>query len=211
VAAKMKWVSKRQTGRPEDMAYCMMGLFNVNMPLLYGEGSEKAFIRLQEEIIKHAFDQTILTWQGPARKEPLLGFRWEGILSPTPDYFANSHPVHPLRGQPRFDHGGAQPDGLGFEALLCPVEPLSEREAELCLLGPPENITRKEEKIMTYLAILHCCADGNYTRRIALLLYKERKKQDRYFRAHRSFFVIQIDDDHLEIGRCHVPGSRQLN
>ncbi|KAK4442962.1 HET-domain-containing protein [Podospora aff. communis PSN243] len=67
VAAKMKWVSKRQTGRPEDKAYCILGLFNVNMPLLYGEGAEKAFIRLQEEIIKHSFDQTILAWQEASR------------------------------------------------------------------------------------------------------------------------------------------------
>lgn len=187
------------------MAYCMMGLFNVNMPLLYGEGAEKAFIRLQEEIIKHSFDQTILAWQGPTQRAPLLGVRWEGILSRTPEYFANSHPVQLLRGQPRFDNGGAEPDGLGFEAMLCPVEPLSDRQAESCLLDPPENITRKEENILTYLAILHCCADGNYTRRIALLVYKEKKKQDRYFRAHRSFFVIQIDDDCLEIDRDVCP------
>jgi hypothetical protein len=31
-----------------------MGLFNVNMPLLYGEGT-RAFIRLQEEIIKGTY------------------------------------------------------------------------------------------------------------------------------------------------------------
>lgn len=31
------------------------------MPLLYGEG-EKAFIRLQEEIIKQSADQSILAW-----------------------------------------------------------------------------------------------------------------------------------------------------
>ncbi|KAK0627626.1 heterokaryon incompatibility protein-domain-containing protein [Immersiella caudata] len=74
VAAKMRWVSARKTGRPEDTAYCMLGLFNVNMPLLYGEGAEKAFIRLQEEIIKHSFDQTILAWQG-LTGDSLLGGR----------------------------------------------------------------------------------------------------------------------------------------
>ena len=51
IAQRMQWASKRRTTRQEDMAYCLMGLFNVNMPLLYGEG-ERAFIRLQDEIIK---------------------------------------------------------------------------------------------------------------------------------------------------------------
>lgn len=37
------------TTRLEDRAYSLLGLFNVNLPLLYGEG-EKAFIRLQEEV-----------------------------------------------------------------------------------------------------------------------------------------------------------------
>jgi hypothetical protein len=38
IAQKMSWVSQRETTRVEDMAYCMMGLFGVNMPPLYGEG-----------------------------------------------------------------------------------------------------------------------------------------------------------------------------
>jgi hypothetical protein len=51
IANRMAWASKRQTTRTEDMAYCLMGMFDVNMPLLYGEG-DRAFIRLQEEILK---------------------------------------------------------------------------------------------------------------------------------------------------------------
>jgi len=46
VAQRMSWASERETTRTEDTAYCLLGIFGVNMPLLYGEGS-KAFIRLQ--------------------------------------------------------------------------------------------------------------------------------------------------------------------
>jgi hypothetical protein len=46
VAQRMSWASERETTRLEDLAYCLLGLFGVNMPLLYGEGS-KAFLRLQ--------------------------------------------------------------------------------------------------------------------------------------------------------------------
>ncbi|KXJ92569.1 heterokaryon incompatibility protein-domain-containing protein [Microdochium bolleyi] len=61
VARKMSWLARRKTTRVEDMAYCMLGLLNINMPLLYGEGA-KAFIRLQEEIIKNNPDLTIFCW-----------------------------------------------------------------------------------------------------------------------------------------------------
>jgi hypothetical protein len=52
VACRMAWAASRTTTRPEDIAYCLMGLFQVNMPLLYGEGGSRAFIRLQEEILR---------------------------------------------------------------------------------------------------------------------------------------------------------------
>jgi hypothetical protein len=51
IAERMSWAARRQTSRVEDLAYCLMGIFNVNMPLLYGEG-DRAFLRLQEEILK---------------------------------------------------------------------------------------------------------------------------------------------------------------
>ena len=38
LAMRMSWASKRKTSRMEDMAYCLLGLFEINMPLLYGEG-----------------------------------------------------------------------------------------------------------------------------------------------------------------------------
>jgi hypothetical protein len=47
---KMSWASERVTKEEEDAAYCLMGLFKVNMPLIYGEGRESALERLQEAI-----------------------------------------------------------------------------------------------------------------------------------------------------------------
>jgi hypothetical protein len=62
VARRMSWASERQTTRIEDTAYCLLGIFGINMPLLYGEG-DRAFQRLQEELIKESDDQTIFGWQ----------------------------------------------------------------------------------------------------------------------------------------------------
>ena len=62
VAQKMSWASRRITSKDEDMAYCLLGIFNVNMPLLYGEGARKAFYRLQIEIVKSSDDESIFAW-----------------------------------------------------------------------------------------------------------------------------------------------------
>jgi hypothetical protein len=61
IAKRMSWAAERQTKREEDLAYCLMGLFSVNMSMLYGEGT-RAFTRLQEEIMKISDDQSIFTW-----------------------------------------------------------------------------------------------------------------------------------------------------
>lgn len=54
----MSFASRRVTTRIEDRAYSLFGIFDVNMPLIYGEG-KKAFLRLQEEIIKNSDDESI--------------------------------------------------------------------------------------------------------------------------------------------------------
>lgn len=61
IAKRMSWASKRVTTRIEDIAYCLLGIFDVNLPLLYGEG-ERAFVRLQEEIMRSSDDQSLLAW-----------------------------------------------------------------------------------------------------------------------------------------------------
>ncbi|KAI4155847.1 MAG: hypothetical protein LQ340_000721 [Diploschistes diacapsis] len=78
VAERMLWVSQRQTSRIEDIAYCMLGIFDVYMPLIYGEGLN-AFLRLQQEIIKVSDDETIFAWAAPGRKRcgPLAEHPWD--------------------------------------------------------------------------------------------------------------------------------------
>lgn len=61
VARKMSWAANRRATRVEDVAYSLFGIFEVNLPLLYGEG-KRAFVRLQEEIIRQYDDQTVFAW-----------------------------------------------------------------------------------------------------------------------------------------------------
>ncbi|OCL00760.1 HET-domain-containing protein [Cenococcum geophilum 1.58] len=63
VATRMSWAAKRKTTRIEDIAYSLINIFGIDMAMLYGEGN-RAFIRLQEEIIKSTNDQSIFAWNG---------------------------------------------------------------------------------------------------------------------------------------------------
>ncbi|KAH9935205.1 HET-domain-containing protein [Epithele typhae] len=63
IAMKMSWAAKRKTTRVEDEAYSLFGLFNVNLPTLYGEGRQ-AFFRLQVELSRVSLDTTLFVWGG---------------------------------------------------------------------------------------------------------------------------------------------------
>ncbi|KAI0596904.1 heterokaryon incompatibility protein-domain-containing protein [Biscogniauxia sp. FL1348] len=88
IAQRMSWASGRTTTRPEDRAYSLMGLFDVNMPMLYGEG-EKAFLRLQEEIIRRSYDHSIFAWK-------MTEENVTGMLAKSPAAFADGSPFHPF-------------------------------------------------------------------------------------------------------------------
>lgn len=64
IAQRMSWAAGRKTRRPEDRSYCLMGLFQINMVMLYGEGAVKAFLRLQEEIMRSTSDPTLFAFHG---------------------------------------------------------------------------------------------------------------------------------------------------
>ncbi|AEO70418.1 uncharacterized protein THITE_2121847 [Thermothielavioides terrestris NRRL 8126] len=92
VAQRMSWASRRVTKRPEDIAYCLLGIFGVSMPMIYGEG-DKAFRRLQEQIMKDIGDDSILAWDlgaegpDPGDRSPVV---FGTALAPAPSHFANS-------------------------------------------------------------------------------------------------------------------------
>ncbi|KAF5702324.1 beta transducin [Fusarium mundagurra] len=97
VGKRMSWAANRETTRVEDLAYCLLGIFGVNMPMLYGEGN-KAFGRLQEEIIKETTDLSIFAWKSSLYEEKHLGTsrlqEFRGILALSPSEFAHCRKLH---------------------------------------------------------------------------------------------------------------------
>ena len=61
VAQRLSWAASRETTRKEDRAYSLLGMFDINMPTLYGEG-DRAFRRLQEQIMQRFPDQSLFAW-----------------------------------------------------------------------------------------------------------------------------------------------------
>ncbi|KAL9621897.1 MAG: hypothetical protein Q9160_003718 [Pyrenula sp. 1 TL-2023] len=91
VAARMSWAAKRETTRVEDLAYSLLGIFGVNMSLMYGE-RENAFVRLQEEIAKDIDDQSLFAWESSEPDD------YCGILARSPRDFLNSSTINAMSG-----------------------------------------------------------------------------------------------------------------
>jgi len=91
IARRMSWAADRETTRVEDKAYSLLGIFDVNIPMLYGEGT-RAFKRLQEEIMKESNDESIFAW-GLGRTPDKVQL---SLLASSPEDFSNCGNVTPV-------------------------------------------------------------------------------------------------------------------
>lgn len=136
VAERMSWAAKRETTRPEDLAYCLMGLFNINMPLLYGEGGTRAFRRLQEEIVRSSVDESIYCW---ALQKDQITTSHHGLLATHPSAFDHEHCRDIQR--PRFLSRNSRNvttitgEGLQLKLLRTPNPLISTRDIFLTVLA----------------------------------------------------------------------------
>jgi hypothetical protein len=136
VATRMSWASRRECTREEDDAYCLMGIFGINMPLLYGEG-QNAFRRLQLEILKTSDDESLFAWWNPQED-----FRLQtGLLATSPHAFGDSadisrHPFYADRAPYDMTNKGLQ-----IEASLIPCDSLLRRE----------NLRREKDASSSYI------------------------------------------------------------
>ncbi|KAH7070472.1 heterokaryon incompatibility protein-domain-containing protein [Paraphoma chrysanthemicola] len=113
IAQRMSWAANRVTTRIEDCAYSLMGIFDVNMPLLYGE-KEKAFLRLQQHILQDSTDQSLFAWE-----DRTLGKDDEtGLLARSPKHFESSGNFKALGPWSYHDSSSIEPDGVRAELWL---------------------------------------------------------------------------------------------
>ncbi|KPI35593.1 Vegetative incompatibility protein HET-E-1 [Cyphellophora attinorum] len=145
VAQRMSWAAERRTTRVEDLAYSLLGLFQVNMALLYGEG-QKSFTRLQEEIARQSADHSLLAWRkigpwDPSWEQRSLGGPWRGrMLASSPAEFRYSGQIVNTEGQMR-PQMAILPNGLELTLPVMddPFDPSPESRALAVLSCRFEN------------------------------------------------------------------------
>ncbi|KAI0964791.1 heterokaryon incompatibility protein-domain-containing protein [Xylaria arbuscula] len=172
IAQRMSWASRRQTTRIEDEAYCLLGLFGVNMPLLYGEG-EQAFVRLQQGIMKEPDDQTIFAW---GLRDPTSDSSSEhdykgGVLAPSPKSFVGSG--HIVRSITAEIHRPYAETNKGLQISLPLIS--AEKGSSILILSqgmkdasiPGVTLTTASDG---YIAVLNCHPSGDDEKRIGFYI-----------------------------------------
>ena len=183
VAKKMSWIAHRETSRQEDIAYCMLGLLDVNMPLLYGEGS-RAFMRLQLEVISKKNDESIFAWnlgkvpsfrhdRDPPRDD-------EGMLAPHPSCFAGSNRVEEAHALDRLPYAMTN-QGLQFRIMTSPTDlALSDTTSEF-------NLTLNCSVLQSQPAVSYYMADEYQQEPIVITLQRVLGSSQRWRRRRCGF------------------------
>ncbi|CBX98726.1 hypothetical protein LEMA_P079650.1 [Plenodomus lingam JN3] len=146
VAERMSWAAGRESTRLEDTAYSLLGIFDIHMPLLYGEG-EKAFLRLQEEILKTTDDYSLFAWCASST----LKSTYRGLLARSPSEFQNCRAIE------REDVVSTFPIGSTPIGLRVQLEFLPNAEDKSRVLA----MIRASNSMNQRLAIYLKCLDGN--------------------------------------------------
>lgn len=209
ISTRMKWAARRVTTRPEDLAYCLMGIFQVNMPLLYGEG-HRAFPRLQEAIVKAYCDQTIFAWGSPSR---VVGDyrKSESVFAHLPSDFRNVLPLvsdQGLNAGVYFSDVGVEFEGLLGSCTLTYPESLGDGDRRT---RPADNRCRSVETTL-YFAVLgaHILDDPLGT--AAILLEEVRGARRTFVRVRvLDQMVFALRDWHGKSYTWYDPINRKQN
>ncbi|KAK6075487.1 het domain-containing protein [Seiridium cupressi] len=201
IAQRMSWMANRQTTVIEDMAYCLLGIFNINMPMLYGQGPN-AFQKLQEEIINTSDDQSILAWS-PSTP---YSSGWTGALARSPTDFHTCGSIICDEGLSSF--------------------PYAQTNLGLRLKGPLISSTNKD----VFFLGLNCClelrgntrsthvsADNRYVcRRFQVWIILRKTGEAKYKRGHTPKSILHFQEcypmmNSLKVNEIFVgvPASRQ--
>ncbi|OTB01101.1 hypothetical protein M426DRAFT_323751 [Hypoxylon sp. CI-4A] len=189
VATKMRWAAKRITTREEDLAYCLLGIFGVSMTLIYGEGLKAAFYRLQEEILKHSDDQSILAWASNRNH---------------PSRFLAIHPKEYWLGQPYIQQKSVvQPvPGLKPSETDSNGMEVTPNKLTLTVLLAALDGDFYEERLD--IAILDCVLGSNLLSRPALLL-KRLPGHKMSFHRHLSATICIVEPPNLVLRKTGKP------
>lgn len=210
IAQRMSWAAKRQATRAEDIAYSLLGIFDVQMPMQYGEGI-RAFVRLQSEILNTTSDLSLFAWSysiksigsrktQEKRVEHVRVFGgWAvsqyGLFAAHPKYFKDSRNITSCG---HYASSTAVSDTNGALYLELPL-----------ILEPGDTGSR-----LHYLAILPC-VDNAFPERMVGIILRATKQPKCFVRVatiHGDFTClvkarlgVEAEVTNICIQRSHVP------
>ncbi|KAK0304369.1 hypothetical protein LTR01_007470 [Friedmanniomyces endolithicus] len=181
VAQRMSWAAKRRGSRIEDSAYSLLGIFDVHMTMLYGEGNN-AFRRLQEEIIRVSTDHSIFAWE---RLSAVSDQRPRGVWASSPADFGDCKRIGRLSG---LLPGHFKLTNRGLKIPLPLVNDMSDENGE------------------TILALLDCYRSGRADKPYFALELQLLTKvlHSRNHRVDPALFAHYAIDSYLVIALRHV-------
>ena len=179
VAQRMSWAAKRKTTRVEDRAYSLLGLFNLHMPMIYGE-REGAFIRLQQLIIQRSKDESIFAW---AMESPDTATRtYCSFYASSPSVYVACNDVVQIPGSKGFSETNGE---LSIQLKAFPQSP------------------------GTYFAMLHCTERSQPDERVAIVIARTVNKNEYVrVRDHANISRASVSASHemyLEDWEIRVP------
>jgi hypothetical protein len=182
-AQRMSWASDRETKRVEDLAYCLMGIFGINMPMLYGEG-DRAFIRLQEEIIRSSPDQTIFAWESDSWED-----RRGGLLASSPAAFSKSGDI--IRSDLQSDIGfSLTSHGLSVKVPMART-------------SSGETIDPAIEVDYTFTAVLDCQRSYGNSCVLGIFLRKMPGTSQHFFRSN-NFSLEEVERSEVDSSQNNI-------
>lgn len=161
IAQKMCWASQRKTTRPEDRTYSLLGILDVNISIVYGEGP-RAFLRLQQELLRTTLDDSIFAFANHHNSVVQYYGLMQGssLLANSLEAFADSHNITlPSRSTGR---SGAHFQLIGQE-VRSTAQAIGFRRARTRFAWSQSLTTPR-----TCSIILSCCVDDDPTRLVAL-------------------------------------------
>jgi hypothetical protein len=205
VGRRMSWAVNRETARPEDAAYSLMGLFDANLPLIYGEGATRAFIRLQEKILQQTDDHTIFAWRGTS--EPESANERHGLFATSPNDFRNFlSEARPLDRSKMSALPSIPTDNLArIWGSKMPQDPIIKTNKGIQITSKIKDLRHPWATRDLLILLLNCCFNGDPT--AAAGIYLKRQGENHYVRIRASELATVHPDSTHTVASIYGLGS----
>ncbi|KAK4078307.1 uncharacterized protein Triagg1_3323 [Trichoderma aggressivum f. europaeum] len=206
VGKRLSWAANRETTREEDLAYCLFGLFDVNMPLIYGEGG-KAFIRLQEHILQQSDDHTIFAWRAATPStDPDLAY---GLFAKSPRDFYNFANGSWRRGLPGYRTHSRFDRLVRVWGSNVPQDPITMSNKGIHITSLVKDLRQPWASGDLVILLLNCCFDANPSATAGI--YLKRFGSDRYARVRGTELArVHSDSNTTTASICGIKSTSDI-